>query len=499
MKKVLKSIINILVIIILCNATIINTYAEGTYKNYTYNIRGDVVPAPESYVPVSVFTGENLGVGDLNKPVDMCFDSNKNLYILDSGNNRIIIFDKNMNYLRSIKSIIDENNNEINITKAEGITLSTNGTIYICDKGNERIVLISNNGEFIKTINKPASPIIDKDFIFKPVKVAVNDSDVMYIVSEGCYNGLLSINNNGDFEGFFAPNKVQLTFSVIANMFWKKIFTQEQINNFTATIPVEYSSVSLGYDEFIYTTTANTENSIFEIKKINPKGDNIINYNKDPKGIYSNIKIGKGDYGDLRIGYDSSSKIDTKFIDLTVDKDGFIFALDASRGRIFQYDQNSILVAVFGGIGEQIGTFNKPVAIESQEQKIYVLDSEKDSLTVFEPNNITVDIRNALLANQKGLYKEAAVYWGKVLEGNINYDVAYIGMGRAKFLEKDYKEAMYYFKLGEDREGYDLAFEEYRKLFMRKYFPAISLITLMALGLALWKLDQIKKRGGGND
>ena len=55
----------------------------------------------------------------------------------------------------------------------------------------------------------------------------------------------------------------------------------------------------------------------------------------------------------------------TKMVDVAYDSAGLINGLDQTFGRIFQYDLEGHLVFAFGG-------------------SLYVLDSEKNSITVFE-------------------------------------------------------------------------------------------------------------------
>ncbi len=45
------------------------------------------------------------------------------------------------------------------------------------------------------------------------------------------------------------------------------------------------------------------------------------------------------------------------FVDITVDKKGFITALDQTNGELYQYDKLGNLIFIFGGIGNQDGLF----------------------------------------------------------------------------------------------------------------------------------------------
>ena len=69
----------------------------------------------------------------------------------------------------------------------------------------------------------------------------------------------------------------------------------------------------------------------------------------------------------------------TQFVDVTVDDDGFISALDLSRGRVFQYDEEMTLLYSFGNTGKQLGTFSYPVAIETWVIKLSSLIRKKQA------------------------------------------------------------------------------------------------------------------------
>lgn len=61
----------------------------------------------------------------------------------------------------------------------------------------------------------------------------------------------------------------------------------------------------------------------------------------------------QGGFGDLQpFTYDNQTYT-TRFIDLCVDENQAIFALDYTSGRVFQYDEEGNLLFVFGGIGNQ--------------------------------------------------------------------------------------------------------------------------------------------------
>ena len=117
----------------------------------------------------------------------------------------------------------------------------------------------------------------------------------------------------------------------------------------------------------------------------------------------------------------------------------------------------------FGGRGNVDGFFRKPASIEHIGKDLFVLDSMNASITVFSPTDYGKLIYQATEQFACGEYDDSAETWAKVLEYNGNYDLAYIGLGKAYLRQKKYKEAMEYFKVKRDRRDYSKAFKYYRK------------------------------------
>ena len=162
-----------------------------------------------------------------------------------------------------------------------------------------------------------------------------------------------------------------------------------------------------------------------------------------------------------------------------------IFGLDAARGRVFEYDQEGRLLNIFGSSGYQAGSFQTPCAIEGYDGKVYVLDSTKNTLTVFEPTTYGALIEEATQLYNDGRYQEARTIWKQVLEYNVNCELAYTGIGKALYESGEYQEAMVYLELGYDREAYSQAFSDYRMEVLRKYAPYVLTGTLVLI-LVIW-------------
>lgn len=481
-----KRLVIILLLLFVAVSGYSEAYAEAPYKSYNYTIWEQSVPSPDGYLPARAYSGEKLGVGKLKAPQDMFAGDDGRLYLLDSGNNRIVILDSQMKPVRIIDTLHSDQGSD-RLNEPQGIFVGSDGTIYVADKGNQRVILMDGDGTIRKLITRPDSDLLDKDFVFQPEKVLVDRSGSIYVLAFGVYGGALAFDGNGGFNGFYGSNTVEASLKVKANILWKRIFTKEQKESMERSVPIEYTNFDIKND-FIFTCTKKNETSTDEIKKLNLGGENVLRYSRRTAkgGLIEHKNFGDFEYAELK-----GVKADNAFADIDVDSEGFINVLDGERGRVFQYDQESNLLLVFGGMGDQVGTFKHPVAVESANGRILVLDSAKNSITEFSPTSFGEWVRKAVRLYNDGLYEAAIEPWFEVLKRNSNYELAYAGIGKALLKQEKYGEAMKYFKLGYDREGYSKAFKEYRTDFVRKHFTAFVMAVLL-LFLVPWL---ISKRG----
>lgn len=439
------------------------------YDSYFYNYWESVVSAPQAYVLNSVITGSDLGVGAFSNPQDIFIDSNHHLYILDSGNNRIIHCNEDLN----IVEIITEFYNESRIDRfnnPQNIFVTEDGKKYVSDTGNGRVIILDTNSKLIGEIDFPISEsegIFPPGFRFRPISVIQDRAQRVIVVSEGQSEGLMELDPDGTFRGFFGAPRVNPT---IADIFWYRLATEEQRGRLALFIPTEFNSISLDSTGFLYATIATGEDQSYRrtpIRRLNPSGSDVMR------------RLGfVPPCGDIT-GLSSPSR----FIDVAPRENGIYSALDAERGRIFTYDSDGHLLYVFGGLGEQRGTFRRPVAISSVDQYLLVLDARMNSINIFEPTEYAQTIHSALDAYALGMYDLSTDMWQDVLKMNANYDRAYTGIGRAYLVSRNLQEAMHYLKLGNNREDYSKAFGFYRRDKLGEHFGKI--MTGIFLGIIL--------------
>ena len=467
----------------------LTAYAVEPYEGYTYNTYGERVPAPNAYLPKKVITGKELGIGQLARPSDVFVDSWDNVYIVDGGNNRIIILDKELKLIKVLDNFVF-NGEPSPLKDAAGIFAKPDtGKIYIADKGNERVAVSDYDGNIIEEIRKPDTELLSEAIVFAPRNVVVNSIDSVFVLSENINQGLVEFDVDGSFQKFFGAEKIQLTTAQQINYFWRNFLSKEQIRQTESFQPTEYANIFMDDENFVYTATALETYEKAQIKRLNPTGTNILN--EDVR------------YGDLTGEFDGTAFKVSAITDVTVDKNGFIFALDRNFGRIYMYDEQSWNLAIFGKKDTTFGTFQEPVAIDNVDGKILVVDAAKANVTVFEPTEYGKTMMEAEIYHYQGRYEKALEPWQRVHEMNNNYEWAYAGIGRSQHMEENYKDAMKSFKLANNNELYSKAKKKERTVVLRKHFTAIVIwlfIIIFALYFGLKYKEKISayisERGG---
>ncbi len=476
-----QAVFGALLLALLC-MPIASISAQSPYRSYTYNAWAQSVPAPCGYLPEKSYSGTDLGVGPFSKPQDLFVDGKGDAYVLDSGNGRIVILDPQF-HARKIISAFTFDGEPVGVNEPKGIFVDDQGLIYVADTGNGRVLVMDDRGIVRRIVGKPVSDVLPSGFSYSPQKVVVDSTGTMYVLAFGVFQGLVSFDGDGRFTGFYGSNRVQVTISLLADRIWKRILSREQRSKMLRYVPVEYSGIDLSSDDFVYTSTKSTY--FDQLKKLNPMGVNVL----VPRSTSSTARR----FGDLESNVFKSAQITTNFVDVHVDGDGIISGLDGERGRVFQYDQDCDLLFAFGGIGDQVGTFRQPVAVESWGGRVLVLDTEKAGITTFALTDFGASVLQAVRLYGDGRYEEAVGPWTEVLKRDGNYELAYIGIGKALMKTGSYREAMRQFRLGYDRKGYSEAFAEYRNQLLRTRFSFFAL-PLIAVALAAWVLIRRRRR-----
>lgn len=470
----------ILSLIIILSGISFSASAEG----YTYGIDGKAQVAPDAVTVKEYIDINSLGLDIISELTDICVDNKGYLYICDGGNNRVIILKKDYSLECVIDSLIDKTGSSQKLSAPQGVFVDDNFNIYISDRDNGRIIECEKNGNIKNIITVTPEEVYNNTFIFKPLKAVADKYGNVYVLSSGSYDGLLQFDSNGNFIGYVGSNEISPD---IMDIIWKKIFTQTQREQYAKTIPVEFTSLDIDNEGFIYTVTAtitDTPESGDPVRKQTAKGNNILKT--------SNL-FGKA-IGDLEfpISWDkvASVKGSSAFVDVSASQDYGFACLDSNGGKVFVYNEDSDLLCTFGGKGSVVGRFQKPIAIASFEDEILILDEQTSCITVFKFTEYGKSILDAQSSYMQGRYDESEKQWKSVLKQNSNLIIGYSGIAKVYMMQGKYSEAMKYAKLGGDQKTYSKAFKYNRQEMLSDNFIYMIIgVAALFLGLYIvWKI-----------
>lgn len=505
-------------------------YADEPYTGYNYDWWGDPVPSQNGYVVDQIYTGNDMGAGSLTEPSDMFFSDNNDLFIADTSykaegatdtmKGRIVVTDSDFNLKYTVESLdfsaVEEwyslKESELKtgaVTQADfnkftnpyfngptGVYVDIDEgkeTIYVADNANDRVVQFTVDeigsdehklavGKVEMVFTRPKSNMYDSSITFNPDKVLVDAAKNVYICIKSITKGAVVFSKEGDFNGYFGANRVEATGEVLMNAFWKLIFNREQAKRMRRSVPVEISNFDIDEDNFIYTVTESKTVTTDVLKKLNSAGTN----------IFTNLGYSDYTFGDALTKYYRNKTYTSQITDVDIGENGVINLLDVATGRVFQYDDECQLLFIFGGIGQQKGTFTTPNAVESLGDKIYVLDGRKASVTVFKQTEFGAIVHNAITLFNRGKYEEARQPWEEAIRRDSNYWLAYIGLGNAYLNEGDYDTAMKYFYYN-SKSGYNDAFKSWRMNFIRDNFTLFAVIIIVLL-IAIYVFSSWKNK-----
>ena len=461
MYRLLALIMTIFVFASMNTALAVDDGYPSTYT-YNYDYWSDIRESPDAYRVSDVIHAKELGLDlGLKKPQSL-FVRDDDIYVVDTGNNRILQICRDTHGFTLVRVIDTIQGAEISTFNAPNdVFVDANDNIYVADTNNSRVVMIDKDLNFIKEFTKPSDATFDQSLSFMPSKIVVDVSGRLFVLATNVNKGLVKFESDTSFTGYVGANKVSYN---AAEYIWKTYFmTKEQRAQQVAFVPTEYHNIYMDKESFIYAT-----NTVFsEYDLLYDVAQPIRRLN----GVGSDILIKNDRYppiGDLYWVEGSIPLGPSKLVDITVLDNDIYIAIDQTRGRLFGYDSQGVMLWAFGGTGNSEGLFTSAVSIEHMGRDLFVLDQNGGSITVFTPTEYGNLIYDASEAYLQGDYDGSGEKWQEVLKLNANYNLAFIGIGRSLMRQEKYKEAMEYFEMAYDRDNYGRAFRFYRADWVEK-------------------------------
>ena len=399
----------------------VNVSAESaaTYT-YTPGVDGGWVRTQDAYQVTEVILQEVT----LNQPQDMLVRDGI-LYIADTGSGRVVLYDL------ATKAVSEWGLGEL--TSPVGLYLTEDKQLYVADNVAGEVVLLNENGKVMARYGRPTTATFGSDATYRPSKLVVNAAGTIYVVSEGAYDGMIQLDDKGEFLGYFGYNNNPLTaWDYIADYF----FTDEMKAQLTNRVPYSFKNTSIDEKGMIYTVTQSAEGNA--LKKHDVAGHN----------LFPNEMVDEVDFVDVCIG--PGKRVYTV----------------TGTGLLFEYDANGEVLFTFGGRAiaeERNGVFTTVSAITCDEEgRLYVLDAERGLVHILKATDYARNYHDAIDLYNAGDYEGSALLWQhiKAVGGTSFYAENYLG--QCLYEQGDYKNAAVHYKLAGNIDGYSDAYWQIR-------------------------------------
>ncbi len=408
-----------------------------------------------------------------DRPTDLFMDEEGNLYVADTGNNRVVKMTKDGQLLAEYTTA-----DGMDFMTPKGMYVKQGGEIFIADTGNERIVQLTPDGELIKNYPLPDSPMLTDVLTYNPSKIGMTEAGALYVLMG---ENIMRVDGNNTFRGYIG--QADIGFS-LKDALLRVFATEEQLKVYAKKVASPYTNFCLDDRGMIYAVSRDTEEG--QIKVLNTVGNNIYKKVGSRATGWTVIK-------DAISSFFSGNIISKKFMfgemidneqpqfsDICVDKNGIVTVIEEKGCHLYQYDSAGNLLAVFGGKGTAQGEFTLPISlVVDDEGCLYVLDQTYGTITVLEPTAFIATVQKATLLYDEGDYEGSEELWQEVLRIDETYPTAYYGAGKTAMKKKDWHLAMEYFKNSVNRQEYSDAFAELRYEFMKSNFWVVALVAVV--------------------
>ena len=462
----------------------ITANAKTPYANYYIQENEKTAqPIPAPYEVSTVIDFDADAQGKLKNPEDMFIDKDGKIYIADTGNDRVVVYSANYEFLFEIKSEGTFAEGDLSaLSGPQGVYVDPeDGAIIVADSGNGRLVEFTKYGNLRYSYSEPESEILSKDFSYRPTKVTKDSRGFMYVTNEGDYNGIMQLNSNGEFVSYYGTNKVNLSFwESISKLLWSR---EDRLGK-VVTLPYTFTNIFSSADGYMYATT--TTITPPQVRKINIGG--------------SDVLYGSYDFRDGSI-LANNSLVTQIFCDVTVDKYNNMLIIDRQYGRVYEYDERGNNLFAFGTEGTGYGQLTYPVSIGTDNLgNVYVLNKTTANIVVYKPTEFANLVHLANKAYSDGDYDESLSLWKDVQKMSNYYTLALVNQGNIKLRQDECNTALELFEEAENATFASDAFEDKRANWLRDNFSyiIIGISLFLALWVAIISIKKARRKKKGN-
>lgn len=297
-------------------------------------------PAVDPYAEKEIFLSPSIvigqtgsGQGELLQPRNIAFSPDGNIFVTDSGNHRIQVYDQFGNFLNTWGQFGSEPGQ---FNEPWGIAVDDN-YVYVADTWNHRIQKFSHSGEYIASIGQSGTPDqgqIGEGLFFGPRDVVNMPEDRLLVTDTGNHR-LQLFDTDGEF------------ITAIGSL---------------GSLPGQFSEpvgIALGSDDSIFVT--DTWNG--RIQRLAP---DLLPLSEWPVDAWFGESINNKPY-------------------LALDQDDRIYVTDPEGYRVLMFDQNGQYLGRFGQYSLDTNGFSLPNGIAiGPDGRLYIADAGNNRILGFE-------------------------------------------------------------------------------------------------------------------
>lgn len=322
--------------------------------------------------------------------------------------------------------------------------------------------------QIVTTPNSPVfMPLEGIGYTFAPRKVVVDTRGNMYIVGARSDNGLIMLNEEGEFLTFFGGNPIRTPLVDEIRSFFLTEAQKKELRDLS-NIDIDYvSGVAIDEKGFVYTVTSTLQNN--NIKKFNVSGKNY--YSESARGWVGAVDLWVGNYGNV----------------IVVEEFGWINEYNADGGLMFSFS-----VSDRGIDREGLLSLPKSISVDSLDN-LYVVDQGNRLLQIYKPTEFTNAVHTALQAYQDGDEVLAKENWLYSLEYATVFDLAHVGLGDAYVRQDRFEDALQEYTYASYNEGISNTYWQVRQDWMEKNLELVFL-GLVILFVFRWVFKFVNKK-----
>jgi len=353
------------------------------------------------------FGSGGMGDGEFRSPNDVALDNNGNIYITDTINNRIQVFEPDGAGSFQFKDKIESTGGPgAGLNDPRDVAVGSSGNVYIADAANDRIVILEPDGiGGLQFKNSFGSSGFDDGQFRRPFGIAVDSNGDVY-VTDTLNNRIQVLEPNGSgglqFKTEFATPGSRVAVDTSGNVYVAdggnsriRVFEPDGMGGFV--LDFNFGSFGSGNGQFngLFGIAVDSSGNVYVTESQN---DRIQVLEPDGSGgLQFKTKFGTTGTGE------------GQFIDpfgLTLDSSGNVYVSDTSisgtiisRIQVLEPDGSGGLQfkTTFGTTGSLDGQFNLPSGLTVDNNGIvYVADTRNNRLQLFTPQAVLKIVKETL-------------------------------------------------------------------------------------------------------